>query len=176
MFFKKPVLFSQIRGLYQGSQFKFYWWAGLSSVRAARPRDPDSIRTPAGWGNFKINYGAASPKHEGISNRVAMVSCGIISPCHHVGKLCFPVCLSYLFLWFIAETLRQSVHTYLTSWSAQKCTVPTVLFGAVCRHLLVFLLLIDVWTLLVEKRMTWAELQFFLIWCLGREWTESFPC
>lgn len=48
--FKKSVLFSQVHGRYQGSQFMFYWWAGLISAGAARPRDPDSIRTPAGAG------------------------------------------------------------------------------------------------------------------------------
>lgn len=83
---------------------------GRGLARSEPPgRRTDSIGTPAGERNFKINYSAAPPKHGGISNCVAMVSFGIISPRHHVGKRCFPVCLSYLMFFFFLLLLRRYV-------------------------------------------------------------------
>lgn len=112
--FKKSVLFSQ--AAIKDHSSCFIDGRGLARLEPPGRGIPIQSEHLRG-GDFKINYSAASPKHEGISNRVAMVSFGIVSPCHHVGKCCFPVFLSYLFfiVIIIAETLRQSVDTYLTS-------------------------------------------------------------
>lgn len=152
MFLRSPSCFLRYAAAIRDHSSCFIGGRGLARFEpAGRGIQSEHLR---GWGNIQINYSAASPKNEGIFYRVTMVSCGIISPCRHVGKRCFPVCLSYLLL---------SVHTYITSWSAQRLSAPAVVFGGL------FLLLIDVWTLLVGKKkddLSWNTTVQFLIWCL----------